>query len=238
MKLLILKYGNEYILGMGDVIDCLSLICQIAKEYPNELIIFPCFAQYQQNIQSFLPVGINVKLEPIRDIANHIPELITRYDTILLQNSDKYIKKNKLTGFTDIKGLYHLAGFDYEKRDEFCPISLRTWRYKGYVDSPSPNIAFIPEGGSRHFNGGEPYKIDRKFVKGNLRQVVPPQNTMMLQWVNTIEYAEEIHCHVTSWWRFIDKLRPHGKLFMHHYAREAGFKPEQFEFRLQWEQIT
>ena len=235
MKILVLKYGKEYMLGLGDVIDCLSLICQVAKSV-NEMIIFPCFGKYEANIQSMLPKGINVKLYPFANFQK-LEEMIAMHECIRLENNDDYIATNKITGISDIKGLYHIAGFDYERRNEHCPIALRTWSYKGYMDAPSTGIAFIPEGGSRALNENNPYRIDRKYIKQGLKILTPPQTTMMLQWIKVIEGADEIHCHYTSWPRLIEKLNIKGNLFMHHYVRGARIKPQEWEFTKPWKEL-
>jgi hypothetical protein len=223
MKLLILKYNKEYILGMGDVIDCVPLIYRIAL---TQEILLPIQASYEENIRSFFSQYAKISFYPIPDM-DALHELEKSMECIRIENNEEYIKENKLKGHTDIKGLYHKAGWFFDNID-YSMLITEIPAYSQYKVPERP-YAFIPEGGS---SGN--YRIDRKYVDKNLEVITPPQNALMLKYADIVKNATEIHCHATSWQRLIDKIPTNGKLFMHHYARETRVKPEDFEFSKKW----
>lgn len=232
MKLLILKHGAEYIHALGDTIDCVSLINQLCKKEPLTITVYP---GYYSNIATFFPVDSPLRFLPIRDY-NQQKEYEQRYDCLRIESDDNFIEANKLTGHTDIKGLYVKAGLNYDERDKYCSVVEAAKRFK-QIESPAEPYAFIPEGGSPAYYKRCGFKLNRLYINKDLKIITPPQDALMLSYAKMIENATEIHCHVTSWWRLIDKLPTKGSLFMHHYARETRIKPHEFEFRKPWVQL-
>jgi hypothetical protein len=225
MKFLSLKWGKEYVVAMGDTIDCVSLIMQLSEREP---LLIPVQAHCMATVPSLFPKHAAVDFITMRNFA-HLPELEREYETLSIHSDET--KTVGIKGHIDMIGLYMAANLDYSKRDEHCPIPEQV-KHAVQLKVPSRPYAFVPEGGSPGT-----YFINRKYVDPSLDIIVPPKNTPMLQWASIIEHATEIHCHITSWWRLIDKIPTRGKLFIHHYTRQSSIPTNEFEFRKYWEQI-
>lgn len=222
MKFLSLKWGREYVVAMGDTIDCVSLIMQLAEREP---LLIPVQGHCMATVPTLFPKHAVVDFITMRNFA-HLPELELEYETLYIHSDET--KTIGIRGHIDMIGLYMAAGLDYSKRDEYCPIPKQV-KHSIQLKVPTRPYVFVPEGGSPGT-----YRIDRRYITPGLDIIVPPKNTPMLQWASIIEHATEIHCHITSWWRLIDKIPTRGKLFMHHYARKSPMPLEWFEFMKPW----
>jgi hypothetical protein len=224
MKLLVLKYGQEYIVAMGDTIDCVPLINEIAGK---EKILLPVMLKNYNTIRSFWRNDSNVNLHLLKSF-NDYNELRRQYETIEIIG----MNDNTVNWELDIETVYKAARLNYAEREKYCHLKERV---KEIPQLPFPNkpYAFIPEGGSPGT-----FKIDRQYVGKGLLEIVPPQDAMMLSYARIIEHATEIHCHATSWPRLIDKLPTKDKLFMHHYVRDvAHVPPHKFPMIKNWTRL-
>lgn len=223
MKLLKLRYGREYIIAMGDTIDCLSLILQLSKKHGRLLV--PVQRHCYNTISSMLPEDAGIELHSLISLHDY-DSLSARYEVLDITG----IHDNTVTWELDMVTVYKAAGLSYADKEKYCPIRQQVKKVR-QLPLPGRPYAFIPEGGSTRT-----FKIDRKYVNTNLQVIVPPHNAFMLEWAAIIENAAEIHCHATGWQRLIDKLPTKGKLFMHHYARPS-VPPDKFPFLKQWVQL-
>jgi hypothetical protein len=224
MKLLKLKFGREYIVAMGDTIDCVPLINELQKIHGK--IILPVLYHNYNTIRSFFD---NDKVE-LRCLSsfNDYEVWEKEFETIsVIGELDMTLEFD-----LDMKSVYRAAGFNY---DELIHTNVFAERFKKFpqVVVPGKPFAFIPEGGST-----KGFRIDRKYVGEDLEIIVPEHNVFMAAYAKTIYEAAEIHCHATGWQRLIDKLPTKGKLFMHHYARPVpGVPAERFPFLKHWTQL-
>lgn len=229
MKVLILKYENEYICAMGDTIDCVSLVNQLAAKEPQGRLIFPVQHGYMDNVRSFFPIDTPIEFVNLLNF-NTYDELKKSRGAI------EFITYGTATDHNDIRALYRAAGLNYAEREKYCTIRNQVKRIP-QIEPPTEPYAFIPEGGSPKLNGGTGYTCDRRFKDKGLIEIVPPQNAMMLAYAKIIEHATEIHCHPTSWQRLIDKLPTTGKLFHHLYARKINMRPDEIVYNKEWKQL-
>ncbi len=227
MKLLIIKHGEEYILGMGDIIDCLPLINSF-----KEPILLPIQTGHYDNMRCFLPKDTNIKLYQIPDFPS-LKALEKSMSCIRIESSDEYIEQHGIGGHDDIRGIYHKANMEYPNAFEQLGYFKKRIEEICQYQVPDRPYAFVPEGGS----SGK-YRIDRSHVYKDLEIIVPPQNSLMLKYADIVKHAVEVHCHVTSWQRLIDKIPTSGTLFLHHYARETRIPPFRFEFNKKWKQLV
>lgn len=228
-KLLILKYSGEYIIAMGDTIDCVGLINYLSQK---QRLLLLTMHHTARTIRSFVPANANVDfalLNSLHDFEN-IKRSYGSVEVIAAENDTAFDYQH-----FEIATLYKKAGLDYAERHKYCTIASQA-TITTQIEPPKQPYAFIPEGGSP----GK-YRVNRKYVKKGLLEIVPPQDAFMLSYAKIIEHATEIHCHPTSWPRFIEKLPAKGKLFMHHYARPTNIKPENWKrfgvIEKEWKQL-
>jgi hypothetical protein len=224
-KLLILKYSTEYIIAMGDTIDCVPLINYLSQTSLNESfgqeqrLLLLTMQHTARSIRSFFPVDANLDFAILRNLHDfdEIKRSYGAVEVIAAENDIPFDYQH-----FEIETLYKKAGLLYAERDKWCTIKSQIAEVE-QLEPPTEPYAFIPEGGSP----GK-YKIDRKYVSKGLKEIIPPQDAFMLSYAKIIEHATEIHCHPTSWPRLIEKLPTRGKLFMHHYVRPTNWKPENW----------
>jgi len=229
-KILILKYSGEYIIAMGDTIDCVALINYLSHK---ERLLLLTMHHYAKTIRSFFPAQCNIDFALLNNL--HDFENVKRsYGAVEVIASEKDIPFDYR--HFEIATLYKKAGLDYTERHKYCTIKSQAEKTL-QIEPPKQPYAFIPEGGSP----GK-YRVDRKYVQKELLEVVPPQDAYMLSYAKIMEHATEIHCHPTSWPRLIEKLPTTGKLFMHHYDRPTNIKPENWRkfgvIEKEWEQLV
>jgi hypothetical protein len=204
--------------GLGDFINLSSAIAQLSKK---ELILLPLVnmvskapfpSMKKRNIETFLD-GCNIKLMDVNPNAD-IFDLIDKWQG---RGFQWFVKRgctaNDFQINDHIKEVYELLGIDYETRVTHSPIPENANKIK-QLPIPTEPYAFIPEGGST----GQ-FKIDRKYVTAGLKEVIPPQDALMLEWADIIINATEIHSHDCGWWALINALNTKGKVFFHLYAR-------------------
>lgn len=218
MRFLDMRYNGEYIIAMGDTIDCVALVNYLSQK---EKLLVPCI--YLDNVKSFFPKDANLNFTRISSY-NVYAEHKKNYGALEIYP----VSNDKAGDFQhfEIAKVYETAGLPYSERHKYCTIASQAALWP-QIEPPKEPYAFIPEGGSPKLNGGQGYKIDREYVGDGLLEVIPPQNAMMLAYAKIIENAEEIHCHATSWYRLIEKLPTKGKLFFHH-IRHTNMKPENY----------
>jgi hypothetical protein len=219
MKLLELKYGKEFIVAMGDTIDCVPLVNQVAEKHGK--ILLPVQMHCYHTIRSFFDED-KVQLHALRSFQDYV-FLRKQYETISVIG----IHDNTINWELDMVTVYKAAGLDYSSRDKYDTLkeSAKKVTQKVVPDKP---YAFVPEGGSTRT-----FKIDRKYISPGLEIIQPEHNDFMLAYANIIREATEIHCHATGWQRLIERLNTKGKLFMHHYAR-ASVPPHLFPHSKEW----
>lgn len=197
--------------GLGDRISYASAIKQLGDK---ELILLPTSSQGRKmdNLRMFYD-GLNVKWMPLKPNTD-VYSLIEKFNGIGIGWFSK--RDCKITDFNvaeHYKEGYEKLELDYSSRDKFCPIRENVKKVK-QLPVPNEPYAFIPEGGSTN-----QFVIDRKYVTKGLKEVIPPQDALMLEWADIIYNATEIHAHDTSWWSFINILPTKCKPTFHLYAR-------------------
>lgn len=205
--------------GLGDLINLSGAIKQLAEK---ELVVIPLIdmrgipfpERKKQNVLSFFD-GVNVKFidwNPKADIFDWI-------DKWGATGTGWFTKRNctsKDFCINDhIKEAYGKLGCNYELRGE-SPIIENVKKVK-QLPVPDEPYAFVPEGGST----GK-FHIDRKYVTSGLKVIVPPQDSLMLEYGDIIECAAEIHTHDCAWPWLINLLPTNGKLYFHKSVRHES----------------
>jgi|GEM_PF-2405878 len=222
MKLLVLKYGAEYIVAMGDTIDCVPLINHFAKD---DMILLPVMYRNYNSIRQFWR-NDQVQLHCLKSFPEY-EELKKKYAHIDVLGVNDNTKHWEL----DMETVYKAAGLSYHN-EKHTYLSQRAKEVE-QLPVPTKPYALVPEGGSPGT-----FKIDRQFIDPALEILVPPQDAKMLSYARIIENAAEIHCHATSWPRLIDKLPTKGKLFLHHYSRPVPHvPPDKFTMLKDWTRL-
>ena len=215
MKFLDMRYNNEYIIAMGDTIDCVPLINFLINKHGR--LIIPCYRHYRNNILSFFPKDINAEIIPINSFDDY--QYYHKSRIVLEINPKRHDEPLDYRHF-EIATVYEEAGLPYKDRHKWNTIDKKR---VNQLPIPSYPYAFVPEGGSTNA-----YKIDRELIGDGLELIIPPQDGMMLAYADIIASAKEIHCHATAYQRLVDKLPTSGELYLHHYARATNIKPENY----------
>jgi hypothetical protein len=221
----------DWHLGLGDIIVCNAIVREKAMKYDHVLV--PCYMHNEDSVRAmFRDVGNLAAYFVFEDGSGDMfhPEKILRGEVameaidVVCLNASNPEWHTQPDSFD--KKFYRLAGIPFEQR------------WSGF-HAPCENQLPIPEEPFVlvHDDAPRGYAATRfnadKYPKDWIIIPVHKVSKSITDWIQRIEYAEEIHCINSAFLHLVESLYPTGKLVYHRYARDDGLM-HQPDMRHPW----
>jgi hypothetical protein len=187
---------------LGDSIILVGAAVALAKRHGG--LRYLCLRQYEESIRSFF-VGTDVVVEANSDDLCLDDRDCIKAGGFALEDIPPMPEKESWAEW-----LYRGLGVDYKERWDLCPLREAAKHVK---QAKWPDAAFLHDDASRGF------KIDKFPRYPAAFQRVTDEGGSILQYVNAIENAPEVHCIDSCFWHLSESLKPKGELYLHRYAR-------------------
>lgn len=186
-------------MGIGDIIATAAIVNKLSHETGEEIIV-PTYAHNEESVKSIFVNVPNVKT----CIVNNDEDFYKDCKTFSLGYYSP-IKQREDEDF--VQWFYRQAGMAYEERVKWCPVQEAAKKVKQTRVSDRFPYDFIHDVGSIGV-----FRIDYQTDRMVFR---PGKHGSILQYVDLLKNATEIHCIDSSFFHLVESVETTGKLFYH-----------------------